>query len=182
MNENDKLFSMDAQITEKSVTTDSRVKKKHFTALDFGLIVILLLAIVGIGFRTAIADWIMKSAPEETVNVIFKAEGVTAEQLAHMQKDRTLTLNGEAFGKLQSFTSQNGKTVVEQDNGDGTVEFVTVEDKNSYTVSGVMEVSGRYTDRGFVCQENTNLYVGKILNINSNSYTITVLITEIPRK
>lgn len=182
MNENEKLFSMDAQITEKSVDTDSGVKKKHFTALDFGLIVILLLSIVGIGFRTAIAEWIMKSAPAETVTVVFKAEGVTAEQLTHMEKDRALKLNGVAFGNLKSFTSEKGKTVVEQKNGDGTSEFVTVEDQNSYTVSGVAEVSGRYTDRGFVCQENTNLYVGKILNINSNSYTITVLITEIPRK
>ncbi len=182
MNENEKLFSMDAQITEKSVATDNRVKKRHFTALDFGLIVVLLLSILGIGFRTVIADWIMKSTPEETVTILFKAEGVTAEQLSRMQKDRVLTLNGKAFGKLQSFTSQNGKIVVEQKNEEGVVEFITVEDQNSYTVSGVIDISGRYTDQGFVCQENTNLYVGKILNINSNSYTITVLITEIPRK
>lgn len=182
MNENEKLLSMDAKITEKSVVADSRVQKKHFTALDFGLLVIVLLAIVGIGFRTAIADWIMQSAPDEKVSVTFKADGVTAEQLAHMETDRSLTLNEQIFGELQSFTSQNSKTVVEQKNEDGTVEFVSVEDQNRYTVYGVIDVSGRYTDNGFVCQENTNLYVGKILNIHSNSYTITVLITEIPRK
>ena len=182
MNENEKLSAMDAKVIEKSLADSERVKKRRFTVLDFGLIVVILLSILGIGFRTLIADWILKSVYEESVTVRFKAESVTSEQLSHMSAGHALTFNGAAFGTLKSLTSQNATSVVENKNEDGTVSFVTVEDKNSFTVYGEIELTGRYTDKGLVCQENTNLYVGKILNIQSSSYSVTVIITEIPRK
>lgn len=182
MNEKEKLFSMETPITEKSVATAHHGKRRHFTVLDLGIIIILVLSVLGIGFRSMIADWIMKSTPEEKVIISFQAEGVTAEQLSCMDRDRALSLSGQSFGILQSYESTVGKIVVEQKKSDGTVEFVTVDDPNSFTVTGTVEVDGRYTDGGFVCQENVNLYVGKVLKIDSASYTITVLITEIPRK
>lgn len=182
MNEKEKIFSMDAKITEKSVDDGSRVKKRHFTVLDFGLIVILVLAVLGIGFRTVIADWIMKSAPTETVSVSFKAEGISAEQLSHMKTGHVLSHDGSELGKLSSFSFDKSKAVIEEKDADGKVIFTTVEDGESITVTGTLDVIGRYTDRGFVCQDDLNLYVGKILNIQTNSYSITVVITEIPRK
>ena len=182
MNENEKMISQDTKNSEKSVSTKGNKGKRRFTVLDFALVVVLLLSVLGIGFRTVIADWIVRSAPKETISVSFKAEGITKDQLAQLKENDAFSVNGEAFGVLLSFSSQKSTKVIEQKDENGNVSFVTAEDQNALDVLGEVEVSGHYTDSGFVCQDDMNLYVGKILNIHASSYSITVIITEIPRK
>ena len=176
MNENEKT-----RVAEVSTPTTER-SKKHFSALDFGLLVVIILVVLGVGFRVMIANWIVRSAPEETVKISFKAEGITPEQLAQMKTSDVFTCEDEAFAVLGTFRSEKAKKTVEKKESDGSVSFVLAEDSLHNTVYGTLEVKGYYTDSGFVCQDDLNLYVGKILNIDSLSYSITVIITEIPRK
>ena len=156
--------------------------KQRFPALDFALIVIVLLCIVGIGFRGAIADLIIQSAPEETVVVRVKIDMLSQERLALMKEGDTLYLGTAVWGTLGAFSYENAKRVIEQTDENGNAVFATVEDTMHYTVTAEVAIRGNFSESGFVCLENENMYVGKILNISATSYAITVIITEIPRK
>lgn len=179
MNEYEKNMPTDEKVQDKATV---KAEHKRFSALDFGFIVLIVLIVLGVGFRTVIANWIVRSAPEEAVMVSFKAEGITKEQLEQIKVSDTYTLSEKPFATLKSFTFTPYETKIEQKNEKGEVSFVTAEDPNRFTVYGAVEVSGNYTESGFVCLDDVNLYVGKILNIEASSYSITVIITEIPRK
>ncbi len=182
MNDNEKMQSDDLKTAEKSIPQTIRTKKKRFTVLDFGFVVILLLAIIGIGFRTVIADWIVKTAPQEMVTVSFKAENLSFEVASKLKENDVLLMDGAPFATLLSFTAEKSRINIEQKDENGVASFVEVEDPNSFTVVGVLAVNGHYTDEGFVCRDDMNLHVGKMLSISAPTYSITVKITEIPRK
>lgn len=188
MNENEKNFLQDAKNTEKNPSLKKEKKEsvkksaKRFTALDLAVIVVVLLCIVGIGFRSAIADLILTNVPKETITVTVKADNLTSDTLALLKAEDELYLANEKIGVLTSFSYQNATRVTEQKSADGAVSFVTVEDPAAYTVFAEVTLSGHYGDSGFVILDTENLYVGKILNISTSLYQITVIITEIPRK
>jgi len=185
MNDGEKNFMTEAKGTPKAPAVKKEHQKyrgKRFTAIDFTVIIVVLLAIVGIGFRGMIADLIVRGTPDETVSVSVKIDNVTSEQLSLMKTGDSLYLDGVLLATLSEFSYKSGTRIIEQTDASGTVSFVEVEDPKSYTVFAEMQFTGNYTENGFVCLDHVNLYVGKILNITSSSYSITVIITEIPRK
>ena len=144
---------------------DSKKSKTRFTSLDFFFVVVVLLCVVGIGFRGTIAEFFMKAEPTEKVEISFKAEGLRENEVVGITR-------GEEF-----FLDEHNEKRL------GVVnEIESFLELDRYTVKGSLTVDGRYTDTGLVTADNHPLYVNKILNIYSGTHAVTVQITEIPRK
>lgn len=176
------------EVAENSVNPTGRRKNEkkerttRFTVLDFFFLVILLLCILGIGFRSTIADFLTEAEPVQEVTISVRMDGLTAEQVNCMRTNDAFTLNGEAFGHLTSFFSEAQKKVEADIDENGEAVFVEVVDPNLFSVNGTITVKGYYAKEGLFVGENTGLCVGKTLKIDASSYSVTVTITEIPRK
>lgn len=184
---NEKNQSMGTRDNRKSILTPKSQKgrkksKKRFTVLDFFLVVIVVLCILGIGFRDVIADAITQAEPTEKVRISFFADGLTENELAKLGESQRFQMDGEDFGLLVDYSSEPSKVSVEKLDDEGNIYYETVTESGYYSVSGTLLVDIRYAEGGPVSAENVSLYVGKILNIYSSSLSITVTITEIPRK
>lgn len=160
----------------------SKARHTRFTILDLFLIVILILAILGIGFRTTIAGFFAKAEPGVEVSVGFKAEGLTVEQVEKLKKEDVLFFDDEEFGRLSGFASEAQKTVIKHTDEKGNVSFETVEDSKHFVVRGTLLLQGHYSEEGLTVRDGLSLHVGKTFNIYTSSYSLIVTITEIPRK
>ncbi len=170
--------------TEWSSATVKEEKKKgkktRLTVLDFLLVILLLLCLVGLLFRAAVLNWFDSRAPLEKITVSFKIDGISVDGYEHWQKDLVWMLDGEELGSVSDITSEPYQTAVLAEE-DGMTVFHTVNDPTRYTVRGKLTVTGRYEDTGITFGENGSLNVGKILKVTAGSSVLTVTITEIPR-
>ena len=146
---------------------NTNTKKRKFTALDFFFVVVLLLCVVGIGFRGTIAEFFLRAEPTEKVRISFKT---SADNL-------TLT-------EVSKFDSKKGTEFFFDDkkhDSFGVLEQVEKkEELMGYSVKGAIVMDARYS--GLVSKDNRSVRVGETFNICAGNYTVCVQITEIPRK
>lgn len=142
-------------------------EKRRFTALDFFFVVVILLCVLGIGFRSTIAEFFLKAEPTQEVKISFKtsADNLTQNEVAEIKE-----------GKEFFFDDKNR-------NSFGVIDRVEIkEELIGYSVKGTIVMDARYTDGGLVSKDNLSVRVGETFNICSGNYTVCVQITEIPRK
>ena len=57
-------------------------RKAKVTALDFLILILLVLCVVGIIFRNVIASFFIESVPTEKVTISFMCDGLTENEVA----------------------------------------------------------------------------------------------------
>ena len=152
---------------ERKKKKERQAQKRKFTALDFFFIVVLLLCVLGIGFRGTIAEFFLKAEPTQKVTISFKtnADNLTQNEIDEFK-----------VGKQFFFDEKNRHSF-------GVVERIDVKEEHmAYSLSGTISMDARYTDSGLVSKDNRSIRVGETFNICSGNYTVCVQITEIPRK
>lgn len=158
-----------------------RAKKPKVTALDFMILLLIVLCVVGIIFRSVIANFFIRSVPTENIEISFMAENLTQDEVALVKEGDALYLDEEIFGEITGLSASSSKNVVLSSDDSGNPVFTEAVDPERYTINGSISVSGRYNGEGFASEDNVQLHVGKILNIYASSYNLTVIITEIPQ-
>lgn len=156
-------------------------RKAKVTALDFLILILLVLCVVGIIFRNVIASFFIESVPTEKVTISFMCDGLTENEVALVKEGDAMMLDGEIFGEIAAVSVSNAVDVVTSEDDEGNPVFTEVTDPETFVVKGSISVSGRYNNDGFSSEQGVQLHVGKILNIYSSSYNLTVIITEIPQ-
>lgn len=153
---------------KKKKEQGNKNKDYRFTALDFFFIVVVLLCVVGIGFRGTIAEFFLKAEPTQTITIHFKTntDNLKEEEVAGIQEGTEFFFDGKnrhSFGVV---------TQVEKKE----------EHEDRYSARGTIAVKARYTDSGLVLKDNHSVRVGETFNIYSGNYTVCVQITKIPEK
>ncbi|MBR6769492.1 MAG: hypothetical protein IKM34_08415 [Clostridia bacterium] len=151
----------------KNKEQKANTQKRKFTALDFFFVVVLLLCVLGIGFRGTIAEFFLRAEPTERVRISFKtdADNLNENEVLEIEKGKEFFFDDK---KHHSF---------------GVVEKVEVkEELKGYSAIGTIVMDARYTDSGLVSKDNRSVRVGETFNICAGNYTVCVQITEIPRK
>ena len=152
---------------EKKNSSEAKNQKTRFTVLDFFFIIVILLCVLGIGFRGTIAEFFLKAEPTQNVEISFKTN---SDSLTENE------VNGIEMGKEFFFDDKTHQTF-------GVVSQVELNPElMGFSATGKMTVHARYTDSGLVTKDNRSLRVGETFNICSGNYTVCVQITEIPRK
>lgn len=159
-----------------------RSKKLRFTVLDFFLLVVVLLCAVGIIFRAAIAEFFTGSAATDPITLSFKIEGLDKKAYDSFAREFPVALEGELLGQITSHSAETYVVTMESEDGNGHVVYVQGGDPEHVTVRGKLTVNGRYTENGIMVGEDCLLNVGKILKVSASTLSLTVIITEIPRK
>ncbi len=158
-----------------------KIRKARLTALDFFIVIILLVCVLGVVFRASVASLLNNGVDTVDITVSFKAEGLTEAEALAVKKGDTFYLDGELLGNLTSVELENDTKLVEMTDDVGKTTFVSVNDPEKYVVKGTLTVTASESDRGYIVGGKA-VSVGKILNISSSSYSFAVTITEIPQK
>ena len=171
------MMAKDEILLKKSKSSDT----VRFTVLDFLILVLVTVCVVGIFFRGKISSYFLSATASDKIAVGFVVEKVDKSVADSVKEDDSLYVGGDFFASVESAYSENSNFVgTEDENGDGVID--TFVSSYEYDIYGKLIVSGRYTDNGFLADGNMYLTVGKMLEINGPGYTLNVIITEIPRK
>ena len=154
-------------------------KKIRFNIVDFLLIVLLLLSIAALVLRPMVLEKLSKLTASDTVVVSFYADRLTEEEYSVLTQGDRLTVNGDSFGELLSFSVQPYKTLqlMESDVESEHPFFSEVTEPGLYTVKGQIRLTGAQREDGFYVAGDLQVGVGSIIKVESNCYVLTLQIT-----
>ena len=148
---------------KKKKESENNSKKQKFTVLDFFLVVVLLLCIVGVGFRSTIADFFLRAEPTEKVTISFKAASTN-------------------LSRAEKAVFEKGNEVFFENDRNHAFGAITDIVKDGVQVGGKIEMDARYTEEGLASKDGRLIRVGETFNICIGNCVVCVQITEIPRK
>ncbi len=162
-------------------------RKTRFNLIDLVIVIVVIACVIGTVFRAAILEKLSFASNNDTVVITFCAENLTAEELAFINRGDEFSLDGETFGIMGDYKSPNQDVIVlktehklEENNRIKTeVRFDTATDSNLFRLEGTMEIKGHNTESGFFFGSDTHIAVGKVLNLDGEKCSISIVITKI---
>lgn len=156
-------------------------KKVRFNIIDFLLIVLILLSVAALIFRPMVLEKLGKLTANDTVVVTFYADHLTEDEYNVLAQGDKLTVENDPFGELLSFSAQPYKTLqlMESDVESEHPFFSEVTEPGLYTVKGQIRLTGVQREDGFYVAGGMQVGVGSIVEVQSNSYVLTLQITGI---
>ncbi|MBQ8382083.1 MAG: DUF4330 family protein [Clostridia bacterium] len=156
-------------------------KKVRFNIVDFLLIVLVILSVVALFLRPTVLKKVEQLTATDTAVVSFYADGLTEEECNILAAGDVLSAGNGADGELLSFSVQPYQTLhlIESDVQSESSFFKEVTEPGLYTVKGQARLTGARKDDGFYVDGNLQIGVGSILQVQSDSYILTLEITGI---
>ena len=174
-------------------------KKIHFNVIDIIVIFLVIACVLGLVFRAEIREKLGKALSGETAYITLVAENVPYEHVKAFVQGNNAYCGSDKLGIIigYSYTEQtvivldlNEKyEYVPVDAGNGeyintveriiSPEFKSVYDKQHYTLTCQIQVSGQDKDDGFYLDGVEYIGVGKMLNISTENHAFTMTITKI---
>lgn len=155
--------------------------KVRFNIVDFLLIVLILLSVVALVLRPTVLKKIGEMTASDTAVVSFYADRLTEEEYSMLTEGDLLTAGDSAFGELLAFSAHPCQTLqlMESDVESETPFFETVTESGLYTVKGQIRLTGTRRDDGFYAGGNLAVGVGSVVDVQADSYVLTLQITGI---
>lgn len=177
-------------------------RKIRFNVIDVIVIFLIIACVVGLIFRSNIREKLGETLSNETAYITLIAENVPYEYIDAFVQGSNAYAEGNNLGIIIGYSYTEQTTVVLElnekyeykavDDGNGgyintvertiSPEFKTVYDKNHYTVTCQIQVSGQDKSDGFYLRGVEYIGVGKMLNISTENHAFTMTITKISDK
>ncbi len=156
-------------------------KKVRFNIVDFLLIVLILLSVIALFLRPTVLEKLGKITATDTVVVSFYADRVTDNEYGAMSEGDRLTISDGEFGELLSYSMQPYQTLqlIESDVQSENPFFKEVVELGLYTVKGQIRLTGTRRDDGFYVGGTMLVGVGSTVEVQADSYILTLQITGI---
>lgn len=156
-------------------------KRVRFNIVDFLLIVLVLLSAIALFLRPTVLDKLSKLTASDTVVVSFYSDCLTEEEHGTLAEGDFLRVGDGTFGELLSYSVQPYQTfqLIESDVQSEHPFFKEVTDPGLYTVKGQARLTGTRREDGFYVGGNLLIGVGSTVEVQSDSYILTLQITGI---
>jgi len=160
---------------------EKKTSKYRFNVLDAFIILVVILCVVGIYFRSNIESWIGEKKDLKDYQITFVIEKIksTSDQYINVG-DEIRTLNGVELGTVSSFSSFPAKDYVSDNNGN----FVEVSyPENTYIdVTVVIDCRGVLNDDGFYLGGTYLISPGTVIAASTEIMDFTFTVTNIAEK
>lgn len=155
--------------------------KVRFNVVDFLLVLLVILSVVALVLRPKVLEKISEMTATETVVVNFYADQLSEEECNALTVGDLLTVGEGENGELLSYSILPYKTLqlIESDAGTENAFFKEVTEPDLYTVKGQLRLTGSRQQDGFYVGGTMPVGVGSILEIQSDSYILTLEIVGI---
>ncbi|MBE6576641.1 MAG: DUF4330 family protein [Ruminococcaceae bacterium] len=169
-------------------TTDNVKKVPRFGILDFVIILLVIIAVLGVFFRTNIINMINNTKDLQKYTVSYTIENVryTTPNFISVEDKVYFASNGEQFGTIIN-ASENmsalDTTLPSENFTTATGEIVEVFYPNNETrvkAMGRLECDGRYSSDGsFLVNGKEHIAMGQYIDVKTEYVTVTIRIDEI---
>ena len=169
-------------------TVDSVKKVPRFSALDLVIILLVIVAVVGIYFRTTIIDFISNARDLKEYTVSYTIDNVryTTPNFISVDDKVYFASSGEQFGVLTT-ASENmsalDTTLPSENFTTTTGEIIEVFYPNNETrvkAMGRLVCEGRYANDGrFLVNGSTHIAMGQYIDVKTDYVTVTIRIEDI---
>jgi hypothetical protein len=158
--------------------TEKKQSKYKFNILDAFIILVAILCVIGIYFRSNIRSWVGADKELDEFQITFVVQKVKATSNQYISLgDKVYIQNGVEFGRIDSFSSLPAKTYVTDSNG-ASVEVAYPE--NTYIdISIVVNCRGIQNEDGFYLNGTYPITPGSVINAHTEHVDFTFTITEI---
>lgn len=173
-------------------------KKIRFNVVDVIIIFLVIACVVGVIFRGTVKEKLGEALSGETAYITLVAENVPKEYIEAFVQGSQAFCEDKNIGVIIGYSYTEQTTVIldlnekfeyqQTEEGEGgykriiSPEFKTVYDKESYTVTCQIQVSGQDKSDGFYLRGSEYIGVGKMLNISTENHAFTMTITKISDK
>ncbi len=154
-------------------------KKLRLNIVDFLLIILVLLSVVALFLRPTVLEKIGKLTATDTAVAVFYADNLTEEEFRMLAAGDIWRVDGEKVGELLSFSSQPYQTMqlIQSDVASENPFFEKANVPGKYTVKGQVRFTGTRRQDGFYLGGNVLVAVGSQMEVESNSYILTLEIS-----
>ena len=155
---------------------------RRFNIIDFFIILVIILCVLGIYFRAQIAEWIGVEKNLEEYNIEFKISGIRYTTSKYLQSGNAVYFDG---GNILIGTIDGQCTVLPASayvEGEDGVPVKVSYPKDTYIdVRGSIKCSGITKDDGFYLNGTYSLAPGSEINVRTEMLNFTLLVTEISK-
>lgn len=167
---------------------EKAVKGPRFGILDFVIILLIIIAVVGVYFRYNIINFFEDAQNIKEYNVSFSIKNIrrNTENFINIGDKVYFVSNGEDFGTLTNVEENMGALKPKMStetftNSKGEMIDVAYPDNQSrIDAEGRMICSGRYSDDGgFLVNGSTYVAPGQYIDVKTEYVTVTIRVDEI---
>lgn len=150
-------------------------KSFKFGALDVVIILLFIACAVGIILRYNISEKLQNTTDMREAEVEFVVTGLSPSSADAFVLGDVVFWEGNRLGPIKSKDVFNA--VEYNANADGLP--VKAENLEKRDVEGVISVSGKKTDDGFLLNGNMYIAAGKELKITTKNIAVTIIVTRV---
>ena len=159
--------------------TNTKNRSFRFSVIDFAIIVMAIILIVGVSARYDIVDRLFSKTSLKDAKVTFVAEAITQEEAKAFTEQTKFYLDGKVFGTLTSVsTPSNALIYKENDQG----ELISYEDKNLFDIEGTFTCKVLRGDDGFLLDGNRYIAAGSVFTVRANGVAVKITVTGVQEK
>lgn len=170
-------------------TTEKSIKSPRFGVLDFVIILLIVVAVIGVYFRYNIIDFFEETQNIKEYSVSFSIKNIryTTETFIEIGDKVYFVSNGEEFGTLTNPSENTSKPINSKpstetftDSKGEIVEVMYPNSESRIDAQGRMICSGRYSDDGgFLVNGSTFIASGQYVDVRTEYVTVTIRIDDI---
>jgi len=166
--------------------TNNKQKKKRLNAIDWFLILAVLLCLAGAAFRLAVGSdggTLSAAVTMEDYVVSFKISNIRNSSTEYLGEGAEFYIEetDQYFGKILGNVSVTPARFFLEDASGNFVEAYAPEngDATRVDVTGTMQVSGYMAEGGFLVGGSSTLAINKTVTLRSSHLYVTITVTDI---
>lgn len=169
-----------------NMNANAKKQKKKLNAIDWFLILAVLLCLAGAAFRLAVGrdgGSLSTAVTMEDYVVSFKISNIRNSSSEYLQQGTEFYMDetDQYFGSILGNVSVTPARFFLEDASGNFVEAYAPEngDATRVDVTGTMQVSGYMADGGFLLGGTSTLAINKTVLLRSSHLSVTITITDI---
>ena len=152
--------------------------RARFNIIDFLIIIAVLASLFVLIFRRTIVDFIGNVINTQEAVVTVRVQGVERDKVDMLKTEDVLYWNGELFGSVTEINILENKQVVLNESGVSPI-FVETTDPELCDIECRVSVKGAFYDDGFRLAGSYFLGVGKTVELYTDGFYCSAIITSI---
>lgn len=171
------------EIQNKNESQEIQVQKTpKFGLLDFAIILLVIISVVGVYFRFNVIDMISQNANTKTYEVSFSIKGIryTTPNYFNVNDDVYVASSGELLGRILQNPNEDKLPSVETFIENGEAFEVTYPEDTKVDVRGSILCQGSVTKNGgLLINGSTQITPGQAITVQTELVTVVINITDI---
>ena len=148
---------------------------RSFSIIDFIIIVLAVVLVIGIFARYDVIGKLFDKTTLTDATITFIAEAVTPEEAEALSEGKVLYLDGSSFGTVLTVAKENAQIYTENESG----KLVVKEGTDKLDVSGTVKVKVLKTDGGYLLGGDEFIAAGSTFTVKASGVILNITVLSL---